>query len=49
MAAECEMFMNCNKNFIDFYKKKTKKQIWLQNKEYLRDHTCEIRNNDLQM
>ena len=37
MAAKCEMFMNCHKNFIGI----CNNQIVLPNKEYLRDDTCE--------
>ena len=38
MAARCELFVNCSKNFTDICKIK---QIWLTNKEYLRDHEYE--------
>ena len=37
MAAKCKIFMNCNESFLDI----CKTQIWLPNKEYLRDHKCE--------
>ena len=37
MPAKCEIFMNYSKNLISI----CKKQIWLLNKEYLRDQRCE--------
>ena len=36
MPAKCEAVMNCSEKFIGI----CKIQIWLLNKEYLRDHRC---------
>ena len=40
MAGKCKIFMNGSKNFIDI----CKTQIWLPNKEYIRDKKCEVAN-----
>ena len=40
MVVKYEMFMNCIENVIGI----CKKQIWLPNKEYVRDHRCERTN-----
>ena len=40
MSAKCKIFINCSKTFVEI----CKTQIYLPNKEYLRDHGCEGRN-----
>ena len=40
MTSKFEMAMNCNINFTGI----CQNQLWLTDKEYLRDHRCEGRN-----